>query len=219
MRLLQKASMKYKLVIFDFDGTIADTSLGILDSHRFALSYMRREIPTNSELRSVIGGHLLDTYINQFGFSELQARKAVSVYRDRYAEVGIHKAELYVGFENTVKKLHEEGYQIGVATLKAERFAKIMLEELGIRKWFNAVCGMNERDDLDKAELIKECCLLCGVSAKDAILVGDTNNDAIGAQEANVAFLGVTYGFGFHKEQSYDFDTVDSTAGILEYLL
>ena len=71
--------MKYKLVIFDFDGTIADTSPGIVDAHRFALSYMRKNVPSDSELRAVIGGHLLDTYIHRFGFSEMQARDAVRV--------------------------------------------------------------------------------------------------------------------------------------------
>jgi phosphoglycolate phosphatase len=210
--------MKYKLVIFDFDGTIADTSPGILDSHRFALSYMKKNIPSDSELRVVIGGHLLDTYIDRFGFPELKAREAVRVYRERYAEVGIHKAELYPEFEEMVKKLYEKGYLIGVATLKAEKFAEIMLKEMGIRKWFNTVCGMDEHDDLDKAGLIKKCCSFCGVSEKDAILVGDSNNDFVGAQEAGVDFIGVTYGFGFQKDQKYDFCTVDSAVDILSYL-
>lgn len=210
--------MKYKLVIFDFDGTIADTSPGILDSHRFALSYMKKNIPSDSELRAVIGGHLLDTYIDRFGFTELKAREAVRVYRERYSEVGIHKAELYPEFEEMVKKLYEKGYLIGVATLKAEKFAEIMLKEMGIRKWFNTVCGMDEHDDLDKAGLIKKCCSLCGVNESDAILVGDSNNDLVGAQETGVDFIGVTYGFGFQKDQKYGFCTVDSVVDILRYL-
>ena len=202
--------MKYKLVIFDFDGTTADTSPGIVDAHRFALSYMRKNVPSDSELRAVIGGHLLDTYIHRFGFSEMQARDAVRVYRERYATVGIHKAELYPQFE--------KGYLIGVATLKAEKFAEIMLRELEIRKWFNTVCGMDEHDDLDKAGLIKKCCSICGVTENDAILIGDSNNDVVGAQEAGVDFIGVTYGFGFQKDQKYDFCTVDSAVDILNYL-
>ena len=44
--------MKYKLVIFDFDGTIADTSPGILDSHRFALSYMKKKYPVGFGTKS-----------------------------------------------------------------------------------------------------------------------------------------------------------------------
>ena len=53
--------MKYKLVIFDFDGTIADTSLGIIDSHIYALNMMGKAIPSSDELKKIIGGNLLDT--------------------------------------------------------------------------------------------------------------------------------------------------------------
>lgn len=219
MKLLQEVSMKYKLVIFDFDGTIADTSAGIIDSHRFALSYMKKDIPSDVELRRVIGGHLLDTYIQRFGFTELQAREAIQVYRERYAKVGIYKAELYPEFTNMVKKLHESGYLIGVATLKAEKFANIMLQEMKIRNYFNMVCGMDEHDDLDKAGLIKKCCSISDINEKNAILVGDSDNDLRGARKAGVDFLGVTYGFGFQKNQKYDFQTVDSVVDIQRYLL
>ena len=61
----------------------------------------------------------------------------------------VMKAELYPEFTNMVKKLHESGYLIGVATLKAEKFANIMLQEMKIRNYFNMVCGMDEHDDLD----------------------------------------------------------------------
>ena len=56
--------MKYKLIIFDFDGTIADTSLGIIDSHKYALAAMGKSIPQDEMLRKVIGGNLLKTYIH-----------------------------------------------------------------------------------------------------------------------------------------------------------
>ena len=47
--------MKYKLVIFDFDGTIADTSEGILDSHRYTLAAMERDIPSENVLQHRLG--------------------------------------------------------------------------------------------------------------------------------------------------------------------
>ena len=48
---------------------------------------------------------------------------------------------------------------IGGSYIKSRKnLQKIMLKEMGIRKWFNTVCGMDEHDDLDKAGLIKKCC-------------------------------------------------------------
>ena len=207
-----------KLIIFDFDGTIADTSGGILDSHRFALNAMGKEIPTEKELRGVIGGNLLKTYIDRFCFAEPDAREAVRIYRERYAEVGIHKAVLYPGFTEMVKKLKDKGYKVGVATLKAESFAKIMLKELGIASYFDEVCGMDPNDGLDKAGLILKCCDLCDCEKNEAILVGDSNNDYIGSQQSGVDFIGVTYGFGFKPGEKYDFKTVDSCFELLHLL-
>lgn len=216
MKYLHQQNMK--LVIFDFDGTIADTSEGILDSHRVALKAMGREIPCEDELRGVIGGNLLKTYIEKFGFAELDAREAVRIYREHYAKVGIHKAVLYPGFADMVKILKIKGYKIGVATLKAEKFANIMLDEMKISSYFDAVCGMDEHDHLSKAELIRKCCSLCGVNESSAILIGDSTNDFKGAEEAGVKFVGVTYGFGFTPNETYKFDTANTVVEILKYL-
>lgn len=198
-------NMKYKLVIFDFDGTIADTSPGIIDSHRFALKAMQHEIPSDSSLRNVIGGALLDTYMADFGFSEKDARKAIDIYRNRYAEKGIHMARLYPGFLGMVKELIGLGCKIGVATLKAEKFANIMLDEFGIKDLFDTVHGVDDGDTRNKADLIKLCISDCGINPKKTILVGDSINDYNGASQAGVDFLGVTYGFGFRYGVDYAF--------------
>lgn len=216
MKSLHQRNMKYKLVIFDFDGTIADTSSGILDSHRYALQAMGRDVPSESELRKVIGGNLLRTYIDVFDFEEEKAREAVKIYRERYAKEGIHMATLYPGVSNLLQNLKEAGLKIGVATLKAEKFAEVMLVEFGISELFDSVCGMDENDGLSKAGLIKKCCSQCGISEDNAILIGDSNNDFIGAQTAGVGFLGVTYGFGFKKKEKYVFDTVDTLQDVIK---
>lgn len=199
-----------KLIIFDFDGTIADTSAGILDSHQYALKAMGRNVPSEAELRTVIGGNLLKIYIEKFGFEEKEARKAVQIYRERYAEVGIHKATLYPGFKEMLVMLKKKGLKIGIATLKAESFVKLMVQEMGIAESFDEICGMDPDDGLDKAGLVLKCCELCGCDKKDAVLVGDSNNDWIGSQQAGVNFIGVTYGFGFTANIEYDFATINN---------
>ena len=207
-----------KLVIFDFDGTIADTSLGILDSHIFALSAMGRAVPSEEELRKVIGGNLLKVYINTFKFLEADAREAVRVYRERYAQVGIHKATLYLGFKEMLADLKNKGYRIGIATLKAESFAKIMVQEMHIARYFDEICGMDPNDGLDKAGLILKCCDLCGCEKENAVLIGDSNNDWIGSKQAEVSFIGVTYGFVFKTGNEYEFITIDKPMELTEIL-
>lgn len=191
-----------QLVVFDMDGTLADTSPGILNSHRYAHKVMGRPEPSDEELDGVIGGPLLQNYKMRFGFSEKDARKAVAAYRGYYAQNGIHEAQLYPGMRKTLEILKVRGAKLGVATLKAERFVKVMLQEMGVEDLFDMICGMDEQDTRTKAELVMMCMKAVGISAEQTVLVGDSIHDLNGAKESGVAFLGVTYGFGFKPNQT-----------------
>lgn len=186
-----------KLVIFDFDGTLADTSLGILACHRHTLKEMGRNVPGDAKLRGIIGAPLFRSYVDVFGFAEEAARKAVSIYRARYAEKGIYEVSQYDGMLAVLQRLKAEGILIGIATLKAHRFLSPMLEHLGLSNLIDVYHGMDDRDGLTKASLLAECMSDMKVSTKDTVLVGDSIFDANGAREAGIDFVGVSYGFGF----------------------
>ena len=175
MSLLHQQNIK--LVIFDLDGTIADTSEGILDSHKYTLEYFGKSIPSDEQLRGIIGGNLLSTYINTFGFSEDQARRAIKVYRSRYADVGIHKAQLYSGFKEMLITLKKHSIKTAVATLKSEKFAKIMLNDLEVGTYFDVIYGMDDNDELDKPSLVKKAMKFCNCSNGETVLIGDSYND------------------------------------------
>lgn len=191
--------MKYQLVIFDMDGTLADTSPGIIRCHQYAHQMMGRALPEETVLRKVIGGPLLDTYRTRFGFSEEDAQRTVACYRQRYAEKGIYEAELYPGMKETLEALRKRGFLLGIATLKAERFAKEMVRDLGVFDCFDVIFGMDDRDQRSKAELVRLCMKTLGAARENTVLVGDSIHDWKGAQEAQVDFIGVTYGFGLRE--------------------
>ena len=192
--------MKYQLVVFDLDGTLADTSPGIVNSHRYAHKMMGRPEPPLGELRSVIGGPLLQIYRDRFGFSEVDARRALTFYRSYYAEKGIYEATLYPGILETLQQLRSLGVQLSVATLKAERFVGMLLHYLGILDFFSVVHGMDDNDTRTKMQMIQMCLEYTHVPPQRAVLVGDSIHDLSGARACGVSFLGVTYGFDFTPE-------------------
>ena len=218
MNLLHRQDMKYKLVIFDFDGTIADTSLGIIDSHKFTLEYFGKTIPKDSELSKMIGGALLETYTNVLGFDETSAKKAINIYRKRYAKVGIKLATIYKGVYELITKLNGNGFYIGLATLKAEHFAKLMLLNFNLLDKFDVICGMNEQDSFTKADLINNCLKQLCVKPSESILIGDSNNDLIGAEQIGTYFIGVTYGFGFKQDEIYSFDVANTPSEVYDII-
>jgi len=187
----------YKLIVFDLDGTLADTSGGIIECHRFTLNKMRGEYPSDSELNGVIGAPLLSTYMTRFGFPEDQARAAIQIYREHYASTGISNAVVYPDIPSLLSALRERGKKLAVATLKAEQFAKVMLKNLMIDKFFDSIYGVDENDSRTKSQLIEMCMIHCGISPKETLLVGDSEHDRIGAKAAGVDFAAVTYGFGY----------------------
>ena len=163
-----------KLIVFDMDGTLADTSPGILNSHRYAHAQMGRPQPETAVLCSVIGGPLLQTYENRFGFSEEEARKALVHYRRYYAQQGLLEAELYPGMEQTLKALKVGGYQLAVATLKAEAFVETMLRHMGVASYFDAIYGMDPEDSRTKTQLIRMCMAAVGATPEETVMVGST---------------------------------------------
>jgi phosphoglycolate phosphatase len=195
---------KFKLIIFDLDGTIADTSRGIINCHKHANAMMGNKIEDEKMLASVIGGPLLNTYRTKFGYSEADARLAVDIYRERYATEGFKEAVLYPEMEKTLIALKEKGYRLAVATLKAEKFAIPMLKELGVGDLFDVIHGVDDKDTHTKSSLIDLCIKELECTKEESVLVGDSIHDARGAMESGIDFIAATYGFGFQTENELD---------------
>ena len=98
--------------------------------------------------------------------------------------------------------LHEKGYQLGVATYKREDMAKRVLEHCGIASCFDSIHGSDAAGKYSKADVVRNCIHALGIDdPADAVLVGDSDNDVIGAHEIGLGFVGVTYGFGFSSKE------------------
>jgi len=208
---------RYELVIFDLDGTLADTSIGIYNCHRYTAVQMGMSEPSDAQLKGVIGGPLLETYKKRFNFNEQQARTAVEIYRRRYSEQGIYEAKIYEGIPELLEMLKDKGVKLAVATLKKEEFAKIILNDLRIANYFDLIRGVDGADSLSKEDLIRSCIENIDIAASKSVLIGDSMYDAIGAQSCGIDFIGVTYGFGLHdKEDANEYPVLSVCNNIKE---
>lgn len=190
-----------KLVVFDMDGTIADTSAGIFDSYRHAAEAMGKRPPEDSELTDVIGGALPENLRRKLGLSPEEVPEAVAAYRDYYGKEGYRKSELYPGFGEMLAELRRRGFSMSVATMKAERFAKQLVRGWGIEDYFVSVHGVDKDDRITKPEMIGLCLKEAGCSPDDCTLVGDTAKDKEAAEQAGVKFVAAAYGFGYTEKE------------------
>lgn len=215
--------MKYKVVLFDLDGTLLDTSSGIIHCYNETCRHFGKSVDSNRDFHGIIGGALLKNFEVYFGFDSSQCRAAVDYYRQEYASRGIHLAENYPGVKELLAELKKQGAIICTATLKREDFAVSMLTEYGLADYFDYIIGMDADDTRTKASIIRMCQDKTGALPQECILVGDSRGDSDGAEKAGVDFAGVTYGWGFSSkkeiESGYYTFAADSVDELKKFLI
>ena len=188
-----------RTALFDLDGTILDTSKGIKESVEYTIKKMGLCKLSDNELLSFIGPPLRQSFIANCGCSEEEAKEATRLFREYYQVGAVFHAKIYNGIVEAFKRLYERDIKMGVATNKPQRFAETLLKKYELNKYFMSICGADESGSQTKADLIQTCINRIEASKVETVLIGDTTNDAVGAAQAGISFLAVTYGFGFKR--------------------
>lgn len=191
--------MKYKLVIFDLDGTLLDTSNGIFNSVRYVEQHMELRPIKNEQLRDFVGPPPKLMYMKIYGLDESTAFKAAQKHREYARTHAIYEAQIYPGVIELLHVLKEDGYKLAVATLKEQKVAEKILSYFNLSRFFDVVVGMDENETFTKARTIVEIKKAVQDNEK-SVLIGDTIYDLSGATEFQMDFIAATYGFGFSKD-------------------
>lgn len=186
------------IVLFDLDGTLTDSSEGIVNSVRYMLEKKGLEIPDEATLHSFIGPPLTETLKQLYDLPEIEAQGAVEVYREYYAEEGIKQLSVYSGIHELLTELSED-YYLAVATSKPEFFANQVLENTGLSNYFSGIFGADLAGERSKkVDVIAYA--LEHLAEAPAVMIGDREFDILGAKANQLKSIGVLYGFGGRQE-------------------
>lgn len=187
-------------IFFDLDGTLTDPKLGITRSIQYALNKLNRTTPAENELTWCIGPPLLASLKKLLGNDDL-ADIALSLYRERFADIGIFENDVYPGIEDTLSLLAKSGHRLFVATSKPGVYAQRIIDHFKMTAYFDRVFG-SEMDGTrsDKTELLKYALQTTSVEPFHAIMIGDRSHDMIGARKNKMTAIGVLYGYGTREE-------------------
>lgn len=217
--------MSWKYILFDLDGTITDSSEGIINCVIYALGKMGYDIPAYEELYRYIGPPLYKGFQEIAGMEYEEALEAASIYRKKYSVTGIFENRPYDGIEEVLKALKENGKITGLATSKPEEYAIRILRHFNLTRYFDMITGgAIDGSHNDKEIIIEESISRFGLSVKDKsniIMIGDRKYDIIGAKECGIASAGVCYGFarkGELEEAGADY-IINTASGITGLLL
>ena len=193
---------KYQLYVFDMDGTLLDSSPGIIKAVCHTLKAFNKDIPEYNVLKSFIGPPLKLSFSLLPDVDSAEVEKLVDTFREEYREREILNANLYEGIVPLLKKLSSDGLKIAIATNKPEIFAKRLVCHFGLEEFIPVVCGSDMKGSFNKTELIRMAMMKSKINKKEyAVMVADTINDAEAANECGVDFIGVKYGFGIFESE------------------
>ena len=188
---------EYKLVVWDVDGTLLNTSDGIIASAKYAIDRFGLEIPGDDVMKTYIGPPIQDSFARTLPVDEQMAKDMADVFRERYKSEDLFKAYPYDGVISLLRELQANGIKQAVATYKRQDYAKSIVEHFGMSCYMDAVCGSDFAGNLTKADIIGNAIAAVGIyDRKRIVMIGDTVNDSLGAAKMGVDFVGVSYGFG-----------------------
>lgn len=206
----------YDLIIFDLDGTLLDTSPAIFGSVRYAEKQLRLTPIDEDSLSLFVGPPPKTMYKKIYNLDDEQAMRAAQFHREYGRTEGIRKAQPYDGMASTLQELKNRGYLLAVGTLKAQDIAKTVLKENALYDYFDLVVGMDKDETLTKSKIILH--IKNSLQSQHALMVGDSQYDYDGAQEAGISFCGVTYGFGFKSSEHFSFTVISTPSELLDLL-
>lgn len=189
-------------LLFDLDGTIADSAPGILSCLRATLAEFGAAPEPDADLSWVIGPPLRAIAERLLGGQE-QVEACVAAYRRRYAQEGVTAAEPFAGIVDELRRLRGEGHDLFVCTSKITPFAEQIVDRFGISPLFEGVCGASATAAADdKVALAARIVGRHGLDPAACCLIGDRREDVRAGLANGLSTIGVLWGYGSQGELS-----------------
>jgi phosphoglycolate phosphatase len=183
-----------RLVLFDLDGTLVDSSPGIFASVRHAARELGLPEPTPGQLRAMVGPPLQEGFALVLGVPAVDLSRAVGAYRAHYAAGALLDVTVHEGIPELLATLGRDGATLAVATSKPEPFAVRVLEHTGLLPAFASVHGATMDGAVRHKDQVVAAALAAHPAGRDPVLVGDRSHDVLGAAAHGLPCIGAGWG-------------------------
>lgn len=195
--------MSWDVVLFDLDGTLTDSGLGVANGVLYALEKMGFPKPSDDELKKYLGPPLWTSFSDYAGMNESQTIEAVRLYREYYNETGAYENSVYPGIPELLARLVSDGKRLAVATSKVDYAAVNILQHFNMDHFFDVIAGSDETGELRGTKSLVIGHALAEMRMCDGtsiVMIGDREHDILGAKEHGIPGIGVLYGYGDRAE-------------------
>lgn len=186
-------------VVFDLDGTVVDSHEPFVRSVNHTLELYGRPPRTREQLQSLLGPPTQQTFETLFADEPALVAEAITAYRAYYGSLGSEGTTVYAGLPELLSHLHGQ-VPLAIATSKLLSISDQVLEELGMRSFFDVVSGpaagvTNESKQVTLGRALDQL-----GNPERAVMIGDRMFDVIGAAAFGLPTIGVLWGAGTERE-------------------
>ena len=223
--------MDKQLLIFDFDGTLIDSVPDLADATNavlttlgkapYPLETIRNWVGNGSKMlveRALVG----KIEVLEGELTEEAVDHAEQVFFDAYKNISGSKTVAYHDVDSGLRKLQAAGFKLALVTNKPIRFVPKILQSFGWQDLFSEVLGGDSLPTKkpDPEPLLNVCNAL-NINPAQAVMIGDSRNDILAGQNANMNTLGLSYGYNYGQDirELNPTEAFDDFASLVAYLL
>ena len=205
-----------RAVLLDLDGTLLDTAPDLAAAANAMLAELGLAALPESTVRDFVGkgiDHLVWRCLQAAGAGQALEVAARERFAAQYARCNGHASRVFPGVLEGLQRMRTAGLRLACVTNKAERFTLPLLKETGLAGLLDTTVTSDQVGARKpRPEPFEEACRRLGVAARDAVVIGDSENDALAGRAAGCRVYLVPYGYREGREvQSIESDGIVAT--------
>lgn len=192
--------MAYQLIVFDWDGTLMDSTGHIVSCMQQAITELELPALTDNAINHIIGLGLNEAVMTLYPDAD---QHLITRLADKYREVWLSSPDETPLFDNArelIQQLTEQDYLLGVATGKSRRGLNKVLNATGLGEYFHATRCADECHSKPHPQMIEELMEHLGAEKQQTLMIGDTEFDLKMAHNAGAHSLAISH--GAHKVET-----------------
>ncbi|UCG62125.1 MAG: HAD family hydrolase [Candidatus Zixiibacteriota bacterium] len=213
--------MTVRNVVFDLDGTLIDSSDGVVEAVNYSLRKMGEAEQRPEVIKAFIGYPLSQMYPQ---FTRAPVRELYRHFQQKAAETVVSSTDILPGVELTLHRLKATGFQLAIASTKIRRHIDGIVEKFC---WHDLISAYSGGDEVEKVKPDPEILLLTlrrmGAMPAETIVVGDTVNDVLAARAVPMKVVGINSPYGGREKvidagPDYFIDSIEELVELLDNL-